>query len=36
MGNIEWVQVIVAFILGVLASAVVKSTVSGLRSKIGG
>lgn len=36
MGNIEWTQVIVAFILGVLASAMVKGAVSSLRSKIGG
>jgi hypothetical protein len=34
--NIEWTQVIVAFLLGVFLSAMVKSTFSGLKSKVGG
>jgi hypothetical protein len=34
--DIEWTQVIVAFILGVLLSAVAKSAVSSLKSKVGG
>lgn len=33
--EIEWMQVIVAFIVGVLASAVVKSAVSSVRGKLG-
>ena len=34
--NIEWTQVIIAFILGVLLSAMAKGLVSKLRSKVGG
>lgn len=34
--DIEWTQVIVAFILGVLLSAAAKGAVSSLRSKVGG
>lgn len=34
--NIEWTQVIIAFIAGVMLSVMVKSAVSGLRSKVGG
>lgn len=34
--NIEWVQVLVAFFLGVFTSAMVKTAVGGLRSKVGG
>lgn len=36
MENINWMQVIVAFLLGVFTSAMVKSAVSSLRSKVGG
>ena len=36
MGKIEWMQVLVAFFLGVLTSAMVKSAASGLRSKVSG
>jgi len=32
--DIEWAQVIIAFILGVLASAMVKSAVSSLKAKV--
>jgi len=32
--NINWTQVLVAFFAGVLASAMVKSTLSGLKSKV--
>lgn len=34
--SIEWTQVIIAFILGVLTSAMVKGAVSSLKSKVGG
>lgn len=34
--NIEWTQVIIAFILGVMLSAMAKGAVSSLRSKVGG
>lgn len=34
--SINWLQVFVAFILGVLTSAAVKAAVSGLKSKVGG
>lgn len=34
-GKIAWFQVLIAFILGVMTSAAVKSAVSGLRSKAG-
>lgn len=33
--NINWVQVLIAFFLGVFTSAMVKTTVSGLKSKTG-
>lgn len=36
MDNIEWTQVIVAFILGVLLSAAAKGAVASLRAKVGG
>jgi hypothetical protein len=32
--NVEWTQVIIAFILGVLASAAVKGAVSSLKAKV--
>lgn len=32
--NIEWVQVIIAYILGGLTFAMVKSTLSGLKNKV--
>jgi hypothetical protein len=32
--NIEWTQVIIAFIAGVLASAMVKGAVSSLKAKV--
>ena len=34
--NIEWTQVLIAFFLGVLTSAMVKSFASGLKSKVAG
>lgn len=34
--NIEWTQVLIAFFLGVLTSAMVKSALSGLKSKVAG
>lgn len=34
--DIEWTQVIVAFILGVIFSAAVKSAASSLKSKVQG
>ena len=34
--NIEWTQVIIAFILGVLFSAAVKGAVSSVKSKVAG
>jgi hypothetical protein len=34
--DIEWTQVIVAFILGVLLSAAAKGAVSSLRARVGG
>jgi hypothetical protein len=34
--QIEWIQVLVAFFLGVLASAAVKGFAGSLRSKVGG
>lgn len=34
--QIEWVQVLVAFFLGVLTSAMVKGFASSLRSKVSG
>jgi hypothetical protein len=34
--DIEWTQVIIAFILGVLLSAMVKAGVSSLKAKAGG
>lgn len=36
MDNIEWVQVLVAFFLGVALSAMVKGYASRLKSKVGG
>jgi hypothetical protein len=36
MGSIEWTQVVIAFIAGVLLSAMVKGWVSAARSKVGG
>lgn len=32
----EWVKLLIAFILGVVTSAMVKSAVSGLKAKAGG
>lgn len=34
--DIEWVQVIIAFLIGVFASAVVKGAFSSLKSKVSG
>lgn len=34
--DIEWTQVIIAFIAGVVLSAMVKGAVSQLKSKVGG
>ncbi len=34
--SIEWTQVIIAFIAGVLLSAMVKGFAGNLRSKVGG
>ncbi len=34
--QIEWMQVLIAFFLGVLTSAMVKGFASGLRSKVAG
>lgn len=34
--NIDWTQVIIAFILGVLTSAMVKGFASNLKSKVSG
>lgn len=34
--QIEWMQVLIAFFLGVLFSAFVKTTFSGLRSRVSG
>lgn len=34
--DIEWMQVLVAFFLGVLASAMVKGFAGSLRSKVSG
>ena len=36
MGNIEWTQVIIAFILGVIFSATAKGLAGSLRAKVGG
>ena len=36
MGSIEWTQVIVAFIAGVLLSAMVKAWAGNLKSKVSG
>lgn len=33
--NIEWMQVLVAFFLGVFLSATAKGLISGLKSKVG-
>lgn len=34
--NIEWMQVIIAFLIGVFTSAMVKAGFSQLRSKVAG
>lgn len=34
--SIEWTQVLIAFFLGVLTSAMVKSALGGLKSKVAG
>lgn len=34
--QIEWMQVLIAFFLGVLTSAMVKGFASNLKSKVGG
>jgi hypothetical protein len=36
MGNIEWTQVIIAFIIGVLLSATAKGVASSLKNKVSG
>lgn len=34
--NIDWMQVLIAFLIGVFTSAVVKSAFSSLKSKVEG
>jgi hypothetical protein len=36
MGSIEWTQVIIAFIAGVLLSAMAKGLVTSVKSKVAG
>ena len=34
--NIEWTQVIIAYLIGVFTAAMAKNAISGLRSRVSG